>query len=124
MLTEKWNAAVVITCGPMDEESIEEVVSGLHCKYQVVKNQPIRTVGSLLSEVDLLISNDTGIMHVGAAVGAPVLSLFGPTDCLQWAPLGEGNQYLSARTGDITEIEVQDVLKTADEMLGKRKLLR
>lgn len=119
-LAERWNAAVLITAGPMDDEPIQEMRSGLHCKYQLITNQPIRRVASILSEVDLLISNDTGIMHVGAAVGAPVLSLFGPTDSLQWAPLGERNRCLSAQNGDITEIGVDDVLETADAMLQKR----
>lgn len=123
-LSKRWNASVVITCGPMDEEPVKEMVSGLDCLYQVIRNEPIRRVASILSDVDLLISNDTGIMHVGAAVGAPTLSLFGPTDCLQWAPLGEQNQWLSAQHGDIAEITVDDVLCSAGAMLQKRKSRR
>jgi ADP-heptose:LPS heptosyltransferase len=37
-------------------------------------------VAALLDECDGLVCNDTGVMHIGAAVGTPLVALFGPTD--------------------------------------------
>lgn len=45
-------------------------------------------MASLMAECDLVISNDTGPMHVAAAVGTPVLALFGSTDPRATSPLG------------------------------------
>ena len=42
-----------------------------------------------LAQASLYIGNDSGITHLAAAVGAPVLALFGPTDPSVWAPRGE-----------------------------------
>ena len=42
-----------------------------------------------LSQVSLYIGNDSGITHLAAAAGAPVLALFGPTDPEIWAPRGD-----------------------------------
>lgn len=39
--------------------------------------------------VDLLVTNDTGPMHVAAALGKPVVALFGPTDPSQTGPYGQ-----------------------------------
>ena len=42
-----------------------------------------------LASASLYIGNDSGITHLAAAVGTPVLALFGPTDPAVWAPRGE-----------------------------------
>lgn len=42
-----------------------------------------------LARAQLYIGNDSGITHLAAAVGTPVLALFGPTDPEVWAPRGE-----------------------------------
>jgi len=116
-LSREFDALVVITSGPMDGEEVGVVENGLSGWVQVIHNQPIRQVASLLRYVDLLISNDTGIMHVAAGVGTPVLSLFGPTDPRQWAPLGPFHRYIKSETSDIGEIEAGTVLRIAREML-------
>ena len=41
-----------------------------------------------LASAQLYIGNDSGITHLAAAVGTPVLALFGPTDPAVWAPRG------------------------------------
>jgi ADP-heptose:LPS heptosyltransferase len=84
-----------------------------------VANKSIREVAAILSLARLVISNDTGIMHVAAAVGTPVLSLFGPTDPEQWAPIGTKHRYIVGKGGDIETIPVEEVLTVAREMLGK-----
>jgi len=42
---------------------------------------------SLLSQCHLFIGNDSGAMHVAAAVGLPVVAVFGPTDPYGTAPV-------------------------------------
>jgi ADP-heptose:LPS heptosyltransferase len=42
-----------------------------------------------LAQASLYVGNDSGITHLAAAVGTPVLALFGPTDPAVWAPRGE-----------------------------------
>ncbi|HXZ44377.1 MAG TPA: lipopolysaccharide heptosyltransferase II, partial [archaeon] len=42
----------------------------------------------VLERANLLVSNDTGAMHVAVAVGTPVLAIFGPTDAMATGPLG------------------------------------
>lgn len=46
----------------------------------------------VLAAVDLLITNDSGPMHLAAAVGVPCLALFGPTDPRRTSPVGEGHR--------------------------------
>jgi ADP-heptose:LPS heptosyltransferase len=121
-LSGKHGDRIIVTLGQMDEEAGRVLQQNLQCPCEVIRNQPIRHVAAILSLADLVISNDTGIMHVAAAVGAPVLSLFGPTDPAQWAPLGEMHRFIQGEGGDVSAIAVDDVLRTAREMLrGDRR---
>lgn len=118
-LSESVPAATVITSGPMDDEPVADMTGALHTPFEVIKNQPIREVASAIRFADLVVSNDTGIMHVAAAVGTPVLSLFGPTDPGEWAPTGEKHRYIRGEDQDIGKIPYADVLRTANEMLRR-----
>ena len=48
--------------------------------------------GALLKHANLFICNDSGPMHIGAAVGAPTLAVFGPANHLRWGPYGPGHR--------------------------------
>jgi heptosyltransferase-2 len=71
----------------------ESVVSGAIASE--MRRPPIDLTGktsiadlpALLSQCHLFIGNDSGAMHVAAAVGLPVVSVFGPTDPLGTAPV-------------------------------------
>lgn len=116
-LSAGLNAASLLTCGPMDEDVVRDVESRLNISYNVLRNQPIRRVASILKWLDLLVTNDTGVMHVGAAVGTPVLSMFGPTSPEQWAPQGRQHRFLRGENGDIRTISLQSVVETARSMI-------
>ncbi|HXF49027.1 MAG TPA: HAD-IIIA family hydrolase [Verrucomicrobiae bacterium] len=61
-----------------------------------VFGQPLERVKNCLSKLDLLVSNDSGLMHLGAALGVPTLGLFGPTHpVLGFAPLEEKSKALT-----------------------------
>ena len=43
---------------------------------------------AMLAEMDVLVCGDTGVGHLAAALGTPVIALFGPTDPALTAPRG------------------------------------
>ena len=53
--------------------------------------------------------NDSGISHLAAAFGAPVVALFGPTDPAVWRPIGPGVRALRSPTGRMQDLGVEDV---------------
>jgi ADP-heptose:LPS heptosyltransferase len=63
-----------------------------------------------LQTARLYIGNDSGITHLAAAVGVPVVAIFGPTDPQVWAPRGDRVRVVS---GNLDEIAVEQVLASA-----------
>lgn len=117
LIADRVDAAAFVTCGPMDQDQVDEVQRAVKAPVEIIRNQPIRHVASILKHLDLYITNDTGLMHVAAAVGVPVLSLFGPTDPEQWAPMGYKNRYICGDGGDISNISMEQVVAATMEML-------
>jgi len=53
--------------------------------------------GSVLSRMNIVISNDSGPMHMAAAIGVPVVAIFGPTNPIRTGPYGSGHTVLAGR---------------------------
>lgn len=69
-----------------------------------------------LAGARLYIGNDSGPTHLAAAVGTPVVALYGPTDPRIWAPRGPNVRVI--RSGDaMADVGVADVLRAAKELL-------
>ncbi|MBF0564729.1 MAG: glycosyltransferase family 9 protein [Nitrospirae bacterium] len=81
LLSQFPNVSIVIT-GSKDESSLcetiaREIGSGTHSFAGVLT---LRQTAALVKELDLLVTNDTGIMHIAIALGVKTVSMFCPTD--------------------------------------------
>ena len=54
----------------------------------VLDGVPLGEYAALLGMATQVVANDTGPGHIAAAVGAPLISVLGPTDAARWAPWG------------------------------------
>ncbi|RZS47551.1 glycosyltransferase family 9 protein [Sphaerotilus mobilis] len=75
----------VVACPGPGEDTI---ITGEHPGVKLLAGVKLGVYGGLLRRASLVVSNDTGPAHLAAAVGAPVLSVLGPTKPEQWAPWG------------------------------------
>ncbi len=94
-LQREGYGAVVMIGGP-DERADIAAVSRM-MKTPAIDLAGATAVGllpALLSKASLLITNDSGPMHVAAAVGTPVVALFGPTSAVRTGPYGTGHRVL------------------------------
>jgi hypothetical protein len=85
-----------------------------------VRFDDLYELGCWLAGASLYVGNDSGITHLAAAVGAPVVALFGPTDPAIWAPRGARVRIMAtARPGEPMEgIGVSEVLEAVSAALG------
>lgn len=123
-LINKLNSAhsinFYLTGSKSDKDEIDYLVSELDFKIGLFINRPIPEVAALISKSDLFISNDTGIMHVSGTTDTPQISIFGPTNPFNWAPIGP-NKYFIRKSELIEDIAVDDVYHLCNMILKKVK---
>lgn len=84
------NTTIIITHGPEEENIISMIEAGITKKSALItKLFPLSLMPALLKAMHLFISNDTGPMHIAAAVRTPVIALFGPSDPVNFGPYGD-----------------------------------
>ncbi len=80
LLYEELNAITLIFEGPNDKKAVEFIMEKTRHKPHVVRDLKIKDMAAIIQQCDLFITNDSGIMHVAEAVGAPLCVIFGPTN--------------------------------------------
>lgn len=84
------DAIVVPTGGPMDRAAAAVIGAGVPAEQFIdMTGADLLTTAALMAQANLFVGNDSGMMHLAAASGAPTLGLFGPTDERLYGPWGE-----------------------------------
>lgn len=91
-LSLKWNATILLF-GREEERSVaEKVLQPLAGRgIDLIGKTRLLQLAALLERCALLVTNDTGTMHMAAAMGTPVVAIFGSTDPRTTGPWGEGH---------------------------------
>jgi lipopolysaccharide heptosyltransferase II len=80
LITED-SANILITGAPNDLPLIEEITQRMHQKpLNLAGKTSLSQLAALLQRADLLLTGDSGPMHIAAAVGTPLIAIHGPTD--------------------------------------------
>jgi ADP-heptose:LPS heptosyltransferase len=97
-LVTRRGARVVVLTGPADAELArayrERTLSGTSI---MLNCHPLSEIAAILKRCSVFVGNDSGITHLAAASGAPVVALFGPTDPRVWGPRGKAVALLRGR---------------------------
>jgi len=118
-LDKEFNAKVYLTGSKADTEAIKFMVEKAKIKLGLFINRKIPEVAALISKSDLFISNDTGIMHVAGTTNTPQITIFGPTNPFNWAPIGE-NKLFIRKSELIDDVEVEDIYDMCKNILSKK----
>ena len=91
-LAEQAGVAQPVLVGGDDIASICDELVG-HCTrarpVNLAGKTNLRVLAALLDQADLLLTCDSGPMHIAAAQGTPTLAIFGPTDPVRTGPYGQ-----------------------------------
>jgi heptosyltransferase-2 len=118
-LNSDYNCVFYLTGSDSDSEELNFVNSNTKVKLHKYLNKQISQVAAIISNSNLFITNDTGIMHVAGTTTTPQVSLFGPTNPFNWAPCGKNKIFL--RKSDlIDDIEVDDVFNVCKNLLENK----
>ena len=112
------NAVPVVIAGPGPTERAmaAPLLAALPGAIDLVGCLSLPEIAACLSRAALFIGNDSGLMHVAAAAGAPTLGLFGPTNPVEYGPAGVRARAVIASGGKMEDITVQQVVDAALEI--------
>jgi ADP-heptose:LPS heptosyltransferase len=81
-------ATIVLTGADSDRPQIDRVRAGLSGVpvIDVGGALELPTLAAVLGELDVLITGDTGPMHLASAMGTPIVALFGPSNPARYGP--------------------------------------
>ncbi|WAC07713.1 MAG: lipopolysaccharide heptosyltransferase I [Thermodesulfobacteriota bacterium] len=131
-LQEKTGAQVAFTGSANDFYLIERITGQMKfAATNTAGRWSLNELAFLQKQADVVITPDSGPMHLASAMGTPVVALFGPTDPKLTGPYGEGHRVIMKTTDCqpcfkrtcsandcMKEITVKEVWEATEEMLA------
>jgi ADP-heptose:LPS heptosyltransferase len=136
-LSERWNLPSVIVAGPGQEELARDVASAARVDAAVLTGLSLKELVALLRMSRLFVGNDSGPMHIAAALDRPIVAVWGSSESTVWHPWtrapyrvvtgGGRNDGTTGRRGDaatvnrdvssIRQVRAREVTAAVDEVL-------
>ena len=90
-LTKQRGIRVLVLWGPGERPLAEAVAGDMTEKAVIAPETTLKQLMVLIKRCRLLISGDSGPLHIAAALNVPTVALFGPSDPKRNGPYGEGH---------------------------------
>jgi len=89
IVARRAGAKVALVGGPQERPLAEAIAGGMEAPVRVLCGETtLAELVGVLSHLRLLLTNDSGPMHVAAALGVPLVAVFGSTDWTETSPVG------------------------------------
>jgi ADP-heptose:LPS heptosyltransferase len=121
LLHDHLDVQILLFWGP-DETTLAEEFCRL-ITFVPVKVHPagLRHLAACFTWCALLVCNDTGVMHVCASVGVPLVAAFGPTHPDEWKPIGDSFVAVRTTTCAVGDVEVDSVYRQVITLLQRTR---
>jgi lipopolysaccharide heptosyltransferase I len=91
-LVERYGARIIAIWGPGEETEAHRLAESATVPVTLIPKTGLKELAAILARVDLMITTDSGPMHIAAAMATPCVALFGPTDYRLQGPYGRNHQ--------------------------------
>nr|WP_320050601.1 glycosyltransferase family 9 protein [uncultured Desulfuromonas sp.] len=82
---------VVLVGGPQERDVAEQILPSMGGAVNFAGCLSLMETAAVLEKAQLVISGDSGLLHLALGVGGKTISVFGPTNDKKWAPRGNGH---------------------------------
>ncbi len=132
-LHERYNAKAIVFGSPAEATIAEEIVSAAEGHLlNMAGRTSVRELMALISCCRLFVTNDSGPMHIAAALGVPVVAIFGSTDPKLTGPVGAVHIVVRKDVACApcflrkcpTDLKCMDAIHVEDVMEGVEKILK
>ncbi len=137
-IVQTCNAAIVLTWGPGQQADVTSIRSMMKQPAFIPPATTLKQLGALLKRSAFVVTNDSGPMHIAAALQVPVLGIYGPTNPTLQGPFGSKhvvvrNESLECLGCNLTEcpighpcmleLSVDTVFHGVEQLLKKNNLI-
>lgn len=134
LISERYDATVLLLWGPGEKEDALTIQAAMKAHSHIIPQTTLTGLGAFIQRCDVVVSNDSGPMHIAAALKVPTLGIFGPTNPLLQGPFGNQNLWVRNEELDclscnltkcpignicMTQLEVDRVLKAFDQLVSQ-----
>jgi heptosyltransferase III len=105
--------------GPEEAAMAAPLLAALPQAIDLVGRLTLPEVSACLARAAVFVGNDSGLMHMAAAAGAPTLGLFGPTDATVYGPAGPRAIAVVSADRSMDAITVEQVAAEARALLSR-----
>jgi len=143
----RLNGKVILFGSQSEVKSADEIISAMTARSSHITDSPshilnmsgktsLRELAALISECDAFVTNDSGPMHMAAALSVPTVAIFGSTNRKTTGPFGQGHHAVSkdfpcapcmkrecpeGHLRCLTEINAGEIFDAVTELLPKGK---
>jgi ADP-heptose:LPS heptosyltransferase len=110
---------VIAGPGTAERAMAAPVLAALPEAINLVGHMSLPEVAACLSRAALFVGNDSGLMHLAAAAGAPTLGLFGPTPADEYAPAGRHSAVVISMGRAMTDLPVERAYAAAERLIAR-----
>jgi heptosyltransferase-1 len=110
-------ATLLLLGGPADRDVCARIASAIgEGAHDWSGRTSMTELVDLIGALDALVTVDSGPMHIAAAVGTPLVAIFGPTDPTRTGPYGRDHKVICA-DGDLAALAAAPVIAAAEALL-------
>src|SRR5436853_164970 len=115
-LRNRWGLPSVIIAGPGQEQIARNVAAGAGTDSVALTGIGLQELIALSAMAAIFVGNDSGPMHIAAAMNRPIVATFGSSNPAVWHPWTEA-PYRICRSPVISQIKTEEVVEAVDELL-------
>ncbi len=107
--TDLAKSPVIVVVGEADRAQLDAFRSASRKNVHFAESLPLPHLAAVLQQSRFFLGHDSGISHIAAAVGAPCLLLFGPTNPKVWAPQNKQVRVLRVASRQMADLRPDEV---------------
>ncbi|MBN1353025.1 lipopolysaccharide heptosyltransferase II [candidate division KSB1 bacterium] len=137
-LMAELDAKIILLWGPGELPETEKLARLIRHEATIIPETDLKQLGAILEKCSLVVSNDSGPMHIAAAIGTPTVGIFGPTDPKKQGPYGSQHEVAVKKelhclgcdklhcesNACMRELSVDDVWQAVQKCIEKNQLRR
>jgi lipopolysaccharide heptosyltransferase I len=121
-LAQEPDVRVLLLWGPDEIHMARQIRDGLHPRAILAPPTDLHELAALLRRSALMVANDTGPLHLAAALGTATVGLFGPTRAERNGPYGPRGRGLQSPDGTMAGLDPQVAIDAALGLLASRSV--